>query len=127
MKKDLLKEVESISSREIAELTGKRHDNVVRDIREVEKSLKSADNEVIESMLGGKLNFEVAKYKDAQNKNRDEYQLTKKQTLLVVSGYNVVLRAKIINRWEELEEENSRLRDIGRQDVESRNYCRYPF
>lgn len=127
MKKDLLKEVEFISSREIAELTEKQHSHVMRDIREVQKSLKDADERTLESMLGGKSTFGLTKYKDAQNKNRDEYNLTKKQTLLVVSGYNVVLRAKIINRWEELERENEKLKDMQRQDVESRNYCRYLY
>jgi phage antirepressor YoqD-like protein len=31
------------------------------------------------------------------------YELDKKQTLLLISGYNALLRLKIINRWEELE------------------------
>lgn len=33
------------------------------------------------------------------------YELDKKSCLLLASGYNVVLRSKIIDRWEELEME----------------------
>ena len=50
-----------------------------------------------------KLNFERISYKDSMNRVRDAYQLTYKGVLILASGYNPVLREKIINRWEELE------------------------
>mgnify|MGYP000188132107 CR=1 FL=1 len=83
--------VESMSSLEIAEVTGKEHKNVMRDIH------------TLLSQGVDKLNFERISYKDSMNRVRDAYQLTYKGVLILASGYNPVLREKIINRWEELE------------------------
>lgn len=82
---------ESMSSLEIAEVTGKEHKNVMRDIQTLLR--QGVD----------KLNFERISYKDSMNRVRDAYQLTYKGVLILASGYNPVLREKIINRWEELE------------------------
>ena len=81
----------SMSSLEIAEVTGKEHKNVMRDIQN------------LLSQGVDKLNFERISYKDSMNRVRDAYQLTYKGVLILASGYNPVLREKIINRWEELE------------------------
>lgn len=82
-----------MSSLQIAELTGKRHANVMRDISNL---LEQGVNE---------LNFELVEYKDAKGETRPCYQLTKTGCLILASGYNAVLREKIINRWIELETE----------------------
>lgn len=84
---------ETMCSTEIAELTGRRHDNIIRDIR------------VLLSQGVAVLNFEEGTYKDANNQNRPCYNLTKKGCLILASGYDALLREKIINRWEELEKE----------------------
>lgn len=88
-----------MTSREIAELTGKGHSNIMRDIREL---LKQGVAEI---------NFELGSYKDANNQERPMYNLTKKGCLILASGYNALLRERIINRWEELElkERNNQL------------------
>lgn len=80
-----------LSSLEIAELTGKQHKNVLRDI----------DN-MLDSLEVGKLKFERT-YLDTQNKQRKCYNLPKRESLILASGYDVKLRAKIIDRWAELE------------------------
>jgi Rha family phage regulatory protein len=89
-------ENQTMSSKEIAQLTNKEHSNVMRDIRTLINDLKNDES------FGGFI-FELSFFKSEQNKELPMYQLTKKETLLLVSGYSAILRAKIINRWEELE------------------------
>lgn len=86
-------EVQTMSSLEIAELTGKSHSHVLRDIRNIEGSLSD------ESKIGfvERINNLGFKVKDSV------YYLNKRDTLLLVSGYSVELRARIIDRWQELE------------------------
>ena len=88
----------TMSSREIAELTGKRHDNVMRDTRKLLVELHGE---------GGILKFEET-YTDPQNGNQyPVYQLPKRETLVLISGYSITTRAKIIDRWLELEAQDS--------------------
>lgn len=79
---------------EVAELTGKRHDSVLRDIRNILQQGVAAHN------------FVEGYYKDANQQDRPCFNLTKKGCLILASGYDAVLREKIINRWEELEMNN---------------------
>ena len=94
-----------ISSRLIAKETGKEHRHVARDIRSLIEEIGETKNG-----LTNKINdlqdyvFEKSYYKDVQGKDRIEYLLTKKEALLLVSGYNPILRAKVIDRLEELEQ-----------------------
>lgn len=81
----------TMTSLEIAELTGKRHDNILRDIKEQL------------GQLGGLLKFEQT-YTHPQNKQVYKmYRLPKREILILISGYSVQLRAKIIDKLEELE------------------------
>lgn len=88
---ELLQVKETMSSLEIAELTGKRHDVILRDIRNLLNQGVAAHN------------FVETSYKDKSNRNSPCYSLTKKGCLILASGYNAKLREKIIDRWEELE------------------------
>jgi len=81
-----------MSSMEIAELTGKDHANVLKDIRRI---LGEAGIDAVR--------FNGI-YLDAQNKERPCYHLPKLECDLVVSGYSVKYRFAIIKRWHELEE-----------------------
>lgn len=81
--------VQTMSSREIAELTGKQHDNVRRDIKNMAAELSLTFEEKVEPSFGGRP-FKV-------------YELSKRETLILVSGYSLPMRAKIIDRWQELE------------------------
>lgn len=80
-----------MDSLEIADLTGKRHDNVLTDIKKMltELELHAPD-------FSG-----TQKY--GNNNTREVYNLPKRETMILVSGYNLVMRAKIIDRWQELE------------------------
>lgn len=82
-----------MTSREIAELAGKRHDNVMRDIRNMEPAWEKATA----------LKFEVSEYVDSTGRKLTEYQLDKREVLYVATKWNDEIRAKIILRWEELE------------------------
>jgi Rha family phage regulatory protein len=82
----------TMSSLEIAAYAGKRHDNVVRDIKKMLRELGD----------GNVLNFEGV-YTDAKGEARPCFNLPKRETLILVSGYDVRMRAKIIDRWAELE------------------------
>lgn len=102
----LSKNIQTMSSREIAKLTGKRHDNVMSDIRIMFESLNIQSPE----FLGD--------YKDSKGRTYSQFNLPKRETLILVSGYNVALRAKIIDRWIELEEKefNNKVFIATRQD-----------
>ena len=91
MATDLIFQKQTMSSLEIAQLIGKQHAHVMRDIRSI------LEQGVAES------NFGLGSYSDANGQNRPCYNLTKKGCLILASGYDAKLREKIIDRWEELE------------------------
>lgn len=84
----------TMSSREISDLTDKRHDNVMRDIRTMLVELHGD---------GGVLRFEDTQVNPQNGQLYPVYRLPKRETLILVSGYSLALRAKIIDRWQELE------------------------
>jgi phage regulator Rha-like protein len=78
-----------MSSREIAELTGKRHDNVMADIRTMLVEIQSPE------ILGD--------YKDSRGRTQPCILLNKDESMCLVAGYNANLRMAIIKRWQDLE------------------------
>lgn len=89
---------QTMSSREIALLTGKDHKNVFRDIENLNRNYNNL----------GMLKIENTPYIHSQNgQTYREFKLTKMQTLDLVTGYNAELRITINRRWEELESQNS--------------------
>ncbi|GAA4667302.1 phage regulatory protein/antirepressor Ant [Bartonella pachyuromydis] len=85
-----------MSSVEIAELCGKQHKHVMRDIKKM--------LEEISEPKFGPAKF-LSTYIDEQGKPRPCYNLPKRECLILVSGYSTALRAKIIDRWQELEKQ----------------------
>lgn len=84
----------TMSSREIAELTGKRHDHVMRDIRNMIVELHGEEG--------------LPKFGDTYRNEQNgqlypEFRLPKDLTITLVSGYNVQMRYAITKRWMELE------------------------
>ena len=96
-------ETEYMSSLEIASVTGRKHFHVMRDIR---KLLEQGVNQS---------NFGLVEYTDKKGEQRSCYNLTKKGCLILASGYDALLRERIIDRWEELEKQ--RLRTSPTPDV----------
>ena len=84
---------ETMSSIEIAELTGKPHNDVLKAIRKMEPAwVKIAAS-----------NFRLGTYKDANGQLRPCYQLTKTECLYIATKFNDEARAKLVLRWQELE------------------------
>lgn len=81
-----------MTSLQIAETTGKNHKDVLRDIRNL------LDRGASER------NFALTSYGDKQGKERPMYELTPKGCLLLASGYDIVLREKIIDKLEEYQQ-----------------------
>ena len=81
----------TMSSLEISKLTGKEHKNVLADIRAM---LEGLEIEPAEFSAG---------YKDGKGETRPCFNLPKRECFILVSGYNLKLRAAIIDRWQELE------------------------
>ena len=75
---------------------GKHHDHVRRDIK------KLIDQEAINAP-----NFWEVEYKDAKGEKRPGYLLDFHATMVLITGYDPVRRAKVLKRWEDLETGNA--------------------
>ena len=87
--------VQTMTSLEIAELTGKQHNHVMRDIRNME----SAWEKVTQSKFG------LSTYKDSTGRTLPCYSLTKTECFYIATKFNDEARAKLVLRWEQLEME----------------------
>ena len=94
----------TMTSLQIAEITGKTHSNVMR-----RYSTISLNNWKIDDNPDFELSSRPQPMPNGGSKEVSCYILTKKDCLLLASGYDANLRAKIINRWEELEENKREL------------------
>lgn len=81
----------TMSSLQIADITGKPHRNVTGDIARI-----LAEVEIDEQGF-------LHTYRDSQNREQKCYHLPRRECDLVVSGYSVKYRLAIIDRWHELE------------------------
>lgn len=89
--------VTTMTSLEIADLTGKDHFHVVRDI------------ETMFSQLEIDAKGYLQNWRHPQNQQEYKgYALSEELTLTLVSGYSAKLRLRIIERWKELESTASR-------------------
>lgn len=81
-----------MSSREIAELTGKEHRNAMRDLR------------VLKEQLGDMFKGSAQLWTHPQNgQNYEEFVVDKDTCLTLLLGYDAVARMKVVKRWQELE------------------------
>ncbi|ARC90229.1 phage regulatory protein/antirepressor Ant [Rhodovulum sp. MB263] len=93
----------TMSSREIAELSEKRHDHVLRDI---EKMLQD-----IADPRFGASDF-LSNYTDRTGRSLKEYRLPKDLTVTLINGYRADLRYRVVKRLEQLEEQRHALPDL---------------
>lgn len=89
---NLINTHKTMSSREIAELTGKRHGHVFRDIEKMLKELEVSQEGYVQPWV------------DPQNKQvYHEFLLDRRLTDCLLTGYSAKARIKVIDRWHELE------------------------
>jgi phage antirepressor YoqD-like protein len=91
MNLSILQNRQTMSSREIAELTGKEHKNVMADVR---KMLTELDKTLAEFS---------ANLPDSYGRPQPCFLLPKDETICLMAGYDVKARMAIIKRWQELE------------------------
>lgn len=91
---DELMTKETMSSLQIAEISGKPHKNVLRSIRKMESAWEK---------INGR-RFELVEYTDEKGEKRPMYLLTKTECLYIATKFNDEARAKLVLRWKELEE-----------------------
>ena len=84
-----------MTSLEIAEVTGKQHYHLMRDIRNMETAW--------EKVNGTK--FGLVDYRDAKGELRPCYSLSKTECLYIATKFNDEARAKLVIRWQQLEQE----------------------
>lgn len=87
---------ERMTSLQIAEITGRRHTDVMRAIRNMESAWEKVSER----------KFALAEYKDEQGKPRPCYSLNKRECLYIATKFNDEARAKLVIRWEELEKKH---------------------
>lgn len=92
----------TMTSREIAELTGKRHADVLRDI---DRLLETLDAEL-------RFGYKSTTYKDLNGRENRMFSMDRDSTYCLVAGYDVNSRMRIIKRWQELEANVLKLPDF---------------
>ena len=100
MVRSILIKVQTMTSLEIAELTGKQHKNVMQAIRNMEPAWEKVNG----------LKFQLVEYRDAKGELRPCYQLTKTECLYIATKFNDEARARLVLRWEELESEKLKVK-----------------
>ena len=85
--------VQTMTSLEIAELTGKQHCHVMEAIRKMEPAWMKVNGS----------NFRLVEYRDKKGELRPCYMLTKTECLYIATKFNDEARAKLVLRWQQLE------------------------
>lgn len=87
----------TMTTRDIAALTGKAHAHVMRDMRRIFQANEINTGEYIQNWISPQ-----------NNQTYPEFVLTKKWVLVLVTGYSDLLRTKVIERLEQLESQQPR-------------------
>lgn len=91
----IISQQQTITSMEIAEIAGKQHKDVLKAVRNMEPAW--------EKTTGRK--FALSEYEDKSGKKNPMFVLTKTECLFVATKFNDEARAKLVLRWEQLEQE----------------------
>ena len=117
MKLMMVDGVVTMTSLEIADITGKEHANVLRDIRDEINKLEREDPKYLTDDRG-RLIFDESSYINEQNKEQPMYILTVPGIYQIMARYDAVIRRLIIIKLELLTE----IAKFGQKDLsEERN------
>ena len=83
--------VNGMSSREIAEIVGKEHKNILADIRDEVEKLENKG-------IRAELIFQPGEYLDKNNQKRPMYILTREGVLQLAARYSAVVRFRLIEK-----------------------------
>ena len=97
MDTNIIKIQQTMTSLEIAELTGKQHKNIMQAIRNMEPAWEKVQG------LKFQLLQKTYNLPNGGKKLMPYYQLTKTETLYIATKFNDEARAKLVLRWEVLE------------------------
>ena len=89
-----------MTSLEIAQVTGKNHFDLMRAIRKMELAWEKVNG----------CKFALVDYRDSKGELRPCYSLSKTECLYIATKFNDEARAKLVIRWQQLENENLRVR-----------------
>ena len=106
---ELATKKQMMSSKRIAEKTGKRHDHVIRDIKAMIEELRKQEDD---PNLGD--GFVV------KRDSRDyvsEFLLNERLSLCLASGYSISLRMKIIDDWAEMKANKEKPKELSRKEI----------
>lgn len=91
---------ETMSSLQIAEITGKQHKNIMRAIRKMQPAWEKVCGRKFE------LTSQLVDMPNGGVRKEDCYLLNKTECLFIATKFNDEARAKLVLRWKELEEKN---------------------
>lgn len=108
----LCSEVLTMTSREIAELCEKRHDNVMADCRKLadfyaQTYSPEKSGEFVKSTT----------YTDSTGRSLPCFELNKQACLDLVTGYSLPHRHAVNRRWQELEAEKAQPKELSRLEI----------
>ncbi len=112
----------AMTSLEIAELTGKNHAHVMRDIRKMLEDLEQNPN--LDSA------YKSTTYTSSTGQSYPLYELDKDLTLTLLTGYDASARYKVVKRWQALEadlsaRQNARLEGKQVRRLEAENIAEF--
>ena len=107
----------TMTSRQIAEITGKNHFHVLRDIRNVIESLATETEDEMYPSLDRC--YKSTTYTDNQGREYEEYVLSAEAVLDLMAGYDRRIRRRVIRRVLELEDQQRRGFVLSHQGVQN--------
>lgn len=102
----------TMSSREMSELTGKRHDSVKRTIETL--AFKTDKNGEPAPVIGVP---QIVEYLDTLGRPANEYHVSKRDSFVVVAQLCPEFTAALVDRWQELEAQVAKPVELSRMDI----------